>query len=192
MSIDCFNIPARSALKRTKSISGAFGKLTVRCSSLMKSDVTSNILHPAQHKYLSPTGVIPIIESYTTAVWDLLEKEGSRFEGVSTPLRDFVLPVLYQASAYAFFGRSCPVLESYEPFNDFDRTFHLLLAGIPRIFLRKHIKGLDIMHRLFEKYFDGPHEDASELVLENEQVIRDQGYVCFLLTSAGKFRLIGD
>jgi len=158
----------------------------------MKSDITSNILHPAQHKYLSPTGVIAIIESYTMVVWDLLEKEGSRFEGVSTPLRDFILPVLYQASAYASFGCSCPVLESYEPFNDFDRTFHLLFAGIPRIFLRKHIRGLDTMHGLFEKYFDDPHEDASELVLKNEQVIRNQGYACFRLASAGKsglFRL---
>jgi len=32
------------------------------------------------------------------------------------------------------------------------------------------------MHRLFEKYFDGPHEDASELVLESEQAMRNQGY----------------
>jgi hypothetical protein len=156
----------------------------------MKSDITSKVLHPAQHKYLSPTGIIPIIESYTTAVWDLLEKEGSRFEGVSTPLRDFVLPVLYQASAYAFFGRSCPVVESYEPFNDFDGDFHLLLAGVPRVFLRKHIEGLATMHRLFEKYFDSPHDDASELVLENEQVIRNQGYVRVLFGVYGKIGLL--
>ena len=143
----------------------------------MKSDITHKVLHPAQHKYLSPTGVIPIIESYTTAVWDLLWKEGSRFEGVSIPLRNFVLPVLYQASAYAFFGRSCPAEETYGPFNDFDRSFHLLLAGVPRVFLRKHIEGLAAMHRLFERYFDGPHKDASEFVLENERVVRDQGYV---------------
>jgi len=131
-------------------------------------------------------------KAFGRAVWDLLEKEGSRFEGVSTPLRDFILPVLYQASAYASFGRSCPVLESYEPFTDFDRTFHLLLASIPRIFLRKHIRGLDTMHELFEKYFDDPHEDASELVLKNEQVICNQGYAYFHLTSTGKsglFRL---
>ncbi|KAF9646393.1 cytochrome P450 [Thelephora ganbajun] len=153
-AVDCFDIPA----------------------SLMKSEVTSKVLHPAQHKYLSPTGIIPIIESYTTAVWDLLEREGSSFEDVSTPLRNFILPVLYQASAYAFFGRSYPVVESYEPFNDFDRTFHLLLAGVPRFFLRKHTKGLATLHRLFEKYFDGPHDDASEMVLENERVMRSHGY----------------
>jgi hypothetical protein len=147
----------------------------------LKSDITSKILHPAQHKYLSPTGIVPVIESYTTAVWELLEQEGRGFEGVSTPLLDFVLPVLYQASAYAFFGRSCPVVESYEPFHDFDRSFHLLLAGVPRVFLRKHVQGLATLHKLFEKYFDGPHEDASEVVLENERVIRGDGYVCFIL-----------
>jgi len=153
--------------------------MTICCFSLMKSDLTSKVLHPAQHRYLSPTGITPIAESYTATVWDLLEKEGSKFEGVSIPLRDFVLPVLYQASAYAFFGRSCPVVESFEPFNDFDKEFYLLLAGVPRVFLRKHLEGLATMHRLFEKYFDGPHEDASGLVLENEKAIRDEGYVRF-------------
>lgn len=151
----------------------------------MKSDLTYKVLHPSQHKHLSPTGVVPVIKSYTAAVWDLLEKEGSRLEGVSTPLRDFVLPVLYQASAYAFFGHSCPVAESYGAFNDFDRTFHLLLAGVPRVFLRKNIEGLATMHKLFEKYFDGPHEDAWEMVLENEEVMRSHGYVCFRLKSTG-------
>ena len=146
----------------------------------MKSDLVPNVLHPAQHKHLSPTGVIPIVESYTTIVWDLLEKEGSKFKGVSVPLRDFVLPVLYQASAYAFFGRSCPAVESYEPFTDFDNDFHFLLAGVPRVFLRRHLEGLATMHTLFEKYFDGPHEDASELVLENERAIRNQGHVRFI------------
>ncbi|KAF9646735.1 cytochrome P450 [Thelephora ganbajun] len=154
--------------------------LTTECfaipASLIKSDLLSNVLRPAQHRHLSPTGLGPTIESHTTAVWDLLEKEGSRFAGVSTPLRDFVLPVLYQSSTHAFFGRSCPVLESYQAFNDFDSNFHLLLAGVPRIFLRKSTEGLATMNRLFEKYFDGPHEDASEYVLESERVIRDQGY----------------
>ena len=154
----------------------------------MKSEIVSEILHPAQHKYLSPTGVVPIVESYAMAVWELLEKEGSRFEGVSTPLLDFALPVLYQASAYAFFGRSCPVVESYKPFHEFDGTFHLLLAGIPRVLLRKHAHGLATLHRLFEEYFDGPHDDASEFVLEAERVLRSHGYVCFRSTSTGNFR----
>src|SRR5882762_980498 len=100
----------------------------------MKSDITSEILHPTQHKYLSSTGVVPAIESYSTAVWEVLEKEGSKFKGVSTPLLDFALPVLFQASAHAFFGRSCPAVESYKPFRDFDRTFHFALAGLPRFF----------------------------------------------------------
>lgn len=143
----------------------------------MKSDITSKILYPSQHKYLSSTGVVPIVEAYTTAVWELLEAEGSRLEGASTPLLDFALPVLYQASAYAFFGRSCPVMESYEPFHDFDSTFHLLLAGVPRVLLRKNVHGLATLHRLFGKYFDGPHEDASEFVLEAERVMRSHGYV---------------
>ncbi|KAF9642831.1 cytochrome P450 [Thelephora ganbajun] len=174
--------------------------LTIGCfaipASLMKSDLLSKVLRPAQHRHLSPTGIGPAIESHTTAVWDLLEKEGSRFAGVSTPLRDFVLPVLYQSSAYAFFGRSCPVLELYQAFNDFDSDFHLLLTGVPRVFLRKYTEGLATMNRLFEKYFNGPHEEASEYVLESERVIRDQGYdskavgayfVCFffaLMTNA--------
>ena len=156
----------------------------------MRSDITHKVLHPAQHKYLSPTGVIPIIESYTTAVWDLLWQEGSRFEGVSIPLRNFVLPVLYQASAYAFFGRSSLSEESYEPFNDFDTDFYWSLVGVPRIFLKKHAKGLATMHRLFEEYFDKPHKDASEFVLENEQVMRNQGYVCFSSDVYGKSQIV--
>ena len=150
----------------------------------MKSEITSKLLHPTQHKYLSPTGVVPAVESYTTVVWEQLEKEGSKFEGVSTPLLDFALPVIYQASAYAFYGRSCPAVESYMPFRDFDRTFHFALAGVPRFLLREHVEGLATMQRLFGEYFDRPHDDASELVLENEGVLRSHGYVRPLSTSA--------
>jgi len=145
----------------------------------MKSDIVSEVLRPSQHRHFSPTGLILTIETYTTAVWDQLRKEGSRFEGISTPLHDFVRPVLYQASAYAFYGRSFPVAELYEPFSDFDKSFHLSLAGVPRVFLRKHVRGLAAMDELLEKYFDGPHEDASGFVLENEEVIREQGHVRF-------------
>jgi len=154
----------------------------------MKLDIVSETLRP-QHRHFSPTGLIPTTETYTIVIWDLLRKEGSRFEDVSTPLRDFIRPVLYQASAYAFCGRSCPVAELYEPFDDFENNFHLSLAGIPRVFLRKHVEGLVTMNRLLEKYFDGPHEDALEFVLENEQVIRDQGHVCFNLTT-GDLKLL--
>lgn len=147
----------------------------------MKSEITSEILHFTQHKYLSSTGVAPAVESYTKAVWEILGKEGSKLEGVSTPLLDFAPSVVYQSSAYAFFGRSCPAVESHKPFRDFDRTFHLALAGVPRFLLRKHVQGLATMQRLFTKYFDGPHDDASELVLENEQVLRSHDYVRFVL-----------
>lgn len=145
-------------------------------ANLMKSDVISKIIHPAQHKHLSSTGIAPVIESYTATVWELLERKGSRLEGTSFQLLDFVLPVLYEASAYAFFGRSCPVAETYGPYYDFDRMIHLAISGLPRLFLRKHTKGLATMQRSFERYFDGPHDDASELVLENEQVMRSHGY----------------
>ena len=114
-------------------------------------------------------------------------QEGSRFEGVSMPLREFVLPVLFKASAYSFLGSSCPAEKAYGPFNDFNGSFHLLLAGVPRIFLRKQTEGLATMHKLFEEYFDGPHEDASEFVLAQEQVTRDQGHVCFHSISALNF-----
>lgn len=183
MSINCFNIPAGSVLKRTISIERPTKLLGVY-SSLMKSDIPSKILHPAQHKPLPPTGIVPIMKSRTQAVWDLLKEEGSKLEGISTPLHDFIQPVLYQASAYALFGRSCPVVESFEPFHDF------LLAGVPRFFLGKHIERLATMQKLLEKYFDSPHEDASCLVLENEQVVRNHGYVRFHLTSTGNFRLL--
>jgi hypothetical protein len=156
----------------------------------MKSDIIPKVLYPTQHKHLSPTGIIPVIESYTTAVWGLLEKEGPRLEGVSTLLSDFVLPVFYQASVHAFFGRSYSVAESFEAFNDFDRTFHLSLAGVPRVFLRKSTTGLATMHRLLEEYFDGPHDDASEFVLEIEQVMRKHGYVCSRLSSTVNFGLL--
>ena len=148
----------------------------------MKPELASEILHPNQHKHLSPTGIAPVIESYSRIVWDALEKEGSRVKGASTPLLDFALPVIYQASAYAFFGRSCPTTETYEPFRDFDRKFHLALAGVPRFFLGEHAKGLATLQKLFEVYMDGPHDDASELVLENERVLRSHNHVRLLST----------
>ena len=182
MAIDYFAVPARSVLKPIDLVD-AFNTLSYFCFSLVKSDIVSEALRPAQHRHFSSTGIIPIIETYTTTIWDLLRKEGSRFEGVSTPLHDLVHPVLYQASVRALFGCSFPVVEFYEPFNDFDKSFHLSLAGVPRVFLRKHVRGLAAMDELLEKYFDGPHEDASGSVLENEQVMRDQGHVCFHLTT---------
>jgi hypothetical protein len=156
----------------------------------MKSEMTSEILHPTQHQHLSSTGVATAIETYSTTVWEVLGKEGSKFEGVSTPLLEFAPPVLYQASAYAFFGRSCPAVESHKPFRDFDRTFHLALAGVPRFFLREHVEGLATLQRLFWKYFDGPHDDASNLVLENERTLRSHNYVRLLFTPVGNMGLL--
>jgi len=156
--------------------------LIVYCFSLIHSDVTSKLLYPALQRYLSPTGIIPTVESYTIAACELLEKNGSRLEGVSTPLHDFVLPVVYQASAYAFFGRSFPAEGLWGPFNDFGGSFHLMLAGVPRDLLRTHVNGLATMHKLLREYFDGPHDDASELVLESEQVMRNHGYVRYVST----------
>jgi len=101
------------------------------------------------HRYLLPTGVTPLIESYITAVLDLLQKEGSRLEGVGIPLRGFVLPVVSQASSYAFFGRSFPAVELSEPFHAFCENFYLLLAGVPRVFLRSYTNGLATVHTLF-------------------------------------------
>ena len=153
--------------------------------SLAKSEVASKILYPTLHRYLSATEIIPIVESYTTTTWDLLEREGSMLEGVGTPLSDFVIPVVSQASGYAFFGRSFSAAEFCKPLNDFNGGFHLFLAGLPRAFLKKHTNGLAKMQWMFERYFDGPHDDASELVLESEQVMRKHGYVCLFLKSAG-------
>jgi len=171
-------------LERTRSTEYS-STLIVDHFSLINADVTRGILHPSVHRYLSPTGIIPLIEPYTTAVLDLLQKEGSRFEGVSTPLHDFVLPVVSRASAYAFFGRSFPAVELGGPLRAFDGSFQLLLAGIPRVLLRSGTNGLATMHTLLEMYFDGPHDDASEFVLESEQVMRKHGYVCLILRSAG-------
>ena len=130
---------------------------------------------------LSPRAVIPIAESFTTNVWDLLRKECSRLEGVSTPLLDFISPLFYQASVCAFFGSSYPVAESYKPWCDFYGTIHSSLAGAPRFLLKKHLKALFTLHKLMEKHLDGPHDDAPELVLENERVMRSHGFVCFYL-----------
>lgn len=153
----------------------------------MKSEITPKVLFPIEYKHLLPTKIITVVESYTTATWDLLKKEGSRLEGISTPLRDFVLPAFYEPSVYAFFGRSYPVAELYEPFNDFDGSFHLSIAGLPRVFLKKSTEGLATMHRLLGKYIDGSHDDASEGVLEIEQVMRSHGYVCPCPFSTGNF-----
>ena len=167
----------------------------------MESGVIFKTVRPNVYKMLSPRTVIPIAESFTTNVWDLLRKECSRLEGVSTPLLDFGRlgasrepaepdpttqgsrrsPLFYQASVCAFFGSSYPVAESYKPWCDFYGTIHSSLAGAPRFLLKKHLTALFTLHKLMEKHLDGPHDDAPELVLENERVMRSHGFVCFCL-----------
>jgi hypothetical protein len=79
MNTKYFDVPARSVPKQIhprNDVIFLFGPV--------KSDVTSKILRPVQRNHLSSKGITPVLESYPTAAWELLEKEVPRRKHTST------------------------------------------------------------------------------------------------------------
>ena len=136
-------------------------------------------MFPTSHKLLSPKYVQPIVDEYISLTHRYLEERANQYNGLNITLRDFIVPLTFEASGYAFFGKDCPVNDLFEPFKLFDNNFHLLLAGIPKMFMKGPINALDELVSIMEKYLSDPGalDTASELVKEFKRIPMDRGLV---------------
>lgn len=137
-------------------------------------------MFPTSHKLLSPKYVQPVVDKYIALTYGFLEERANQYNGLSIALRDFIVPLTFDASARAFFGKDCPVGDMLKPFRSFDDNFHLLLAGIPKIFMRGPFKALDELATIVqERYLSKPDalDDASELIKAYHRIIKDDGFV---------------
>lgn len=135
---------------------------------------------PMSHKLLSPKFVQPVVDRFIALTYDHLEERANQYNGLNTALRDFIVPLTFQASGHAFFGQHCPVDDLFEPFKLFDNSFHLILAGVPKMFLKAPVAALENLAKIIEeKYLTKPNalDDASEMVKEYDGMIREAGFV---------------
>ena len=135
---------------------------------------------PMNHKLLSPKYVQPIVDKYIALTYQYLEERADRYDGMNVALRDFIVPLTFHASGCAFFGNDCPVDDLFKPFKLFDDNFHLLLAGIPKMFMKGPVAALDDLATIIEeKYLSKPNamDDASDLVKEYERITKEGGFV---------------
>ena len=136
-------------------------------------------LFPMSHKLLSPKYVQPVVDKYTALIARYLEERTERYDGLNIALRDFIVPLTFHASSYAFFGKDCPVEDLFEPFRVFDHHFHLLLAGVPKTFMKGPVRALNEMVKTLERYLSKPGalDDASEMVKAYDWIPKDGGFV---------------
>ena len=99
---------------------------------------------------------------------------------MNVALRDFIIPLTFDASSRAFFGKDCPVNDLFKPFKLFDDNAHLMLAGVPKMFTKGPVTALDDLATIIkEKYLSKPNamDGASDLVKEFERMTREGGFV---------------
>ena len=149
------------------------------------------IVFPMSHKPLSPKYVQQIVDKFVALTYGYLEERANRYIGLNIPLRDFIVPLTFDASVYAFFGKGCPVGDLLEPFKLFDNNFHLLLTGVPKMFMKGPVKALeDLTTIVGERYLSNPDalDDASEIVKAYHRTIMDAGFVrCSLYKTLAPF-----
>jgi len=135
---------------------------------------------PMNNKLLSPKYVQPVVDKYIALTHSHLEERAAQYNGLNVALRDFIVPLTFQASGHAFFGPHCPVDDLFGPFERFDNNFHLLLAGVPKMFLKTPVAALgDLSTIIEEKYLSKPNaiDDASEMIKEYAAQIKEAGFV---------------
>ena len=135
---------------------------------------------PMSHKLLSPKFVQPIVDEYIALTYDHLEERANQYNGLNVALRDFIVPLTFQASGHAFFGQHCPVDDLFKPFKIFDDGFHLILAGVPKMFLKAQVIALDHMATIIEEeYLSKPTamDEACDMVKEYDRMVKEAGYV---------------
>ena len=139
-------------------------------------------LFPTGHKLLSPKHVQPVVDKYIALTYQHLEERANDYNGLNVPLRDFIVPMAFRASSRAFFGRRCPANDLFEPFKVFDNNFHLLMAGVPKVFMKDPANALDELATITENYLLKPDalDDASDVVKEYERITKEGGFVCHL------------
>ena len=138
---------------------------------------------PMNQKLLSPKYVQPIVDKFIALTYQNLEERANKYDGLNIALREFIVPLTFDASGHAFFGKDCPVDDLFEPFKLFDNSFHLLLAGIPKIFMRGPANALDQLATILEeRYLLKPDalDDASDIVKECDRITREGGFVSCL------------
>ncbi|KAF9646400.1 cytochrome P450 [Thelephora ganbajun] len=136
-------------------------------------------LFPLNHKLLSQKHVQPIVDKCIALIYQDLKERANQYDGLNIALRDFIVPLTFDASGHAFFGKDFPVNEFLEPFKSFDDNFHLLLAGVPKIFMRGPVNALDRLVTIIEeKYLSKPHalDDAFDLIKEYERLTKESGF----------------
>ena len=144
------------------------------------SPVMQETIFPLNHKFLSPKSVQPVIDKYTALTYQNLEERVGQCNGMSIALRDFIIPLTFDASSRAFFGKHYPLNDLSEPFKLFDDKAHLLLAGVPKMFMKGTVAALDDLATIIEeKYFSKPDamDDASEIIREFDRVTKEGGFV---------------
>ena len=132
------------------------------------------------HKLLSPKHVQSAVDKYTALTYQHLEERANQYNGMNVALRDFIVPLTFDASSRAFFGKDCPVNDLFKPFKLFDDNVHLILAGVPKMFVKGPVTALDDLATIIEeKYLSKPNamDDASDLVKEFERIIKEEGHV---------------
>ena len=154
------------------------------------------MLFPTGHKLLSSKHVQPVVDKYIALTHQYLEERADNYNGLNIPLRDFIVPLAFDASAHAFFGKTCPVDDLIKWFGPFDESFHLLAAGIPKIFVQASVKALGELTTIMdEKYLSKPDalDDASEVIKAYDRITREDGFVShpFHKTSLHFDRLLG-
>ena len=135
---------------------------------------------PMNAKLFSPKYVQPVVDRCIALTFQHLEERASQYDGMNVALRDFIVPVTFDVSSRAFFGEHCPIDDLFKPFWVFDDNFLLLLAGVPKLFLRTPVAALDDLATIIEeKYFlkPGAMDDACDLVKEYERIPREGGFV---------------
>ena len=137
-------------------------------------------LFPMNHKLLSPKYVQPVVDKYIALTYQNLEERANQYNGLNVALRDFIVPLTFNASGHAFFGKDCPVNDLFEPFKLFDDNFHLLLAGVPKMFMKGPVRAFDELAIVIEeRYLSRPDalDDASDLIKEYERILKEGGFV---------------
>ena len=137
-------------------------------------------LFPMNHKLLSPAYVQPIVDKYIVLTYQYLEERANQYNGLNVALRDFIVPLTFDASGHAFFGKDCPVHDLFKPFKLFDDSFHLLLAGVPRMFVKGPVNALDELTTIIEERYlskPGALDDAFDVIKEYERMIKESGFV---------------
>ena len=144
-------------------------------SQIMKEDI-----FPMGHRLLSPKCVQPVVDKFIALTYQHLEERAHQCNGINVALKDFIVPLAFDASSRAFFGKHFPVNDLFKPFKPFDQSIHLILAGVPKVFMKGSVTAPDDPTTTTEeKYLSKPNamDDAADLVKEFERMTREGGFV---------------